>query len=791
MRIISKRTVFAAGLCMAILTLTASTAYAAVSFGQSQCNFVTDSAVHAEQSVAKPGYLQSYKDPVFGGKVTRITGDPGAAMATGGTWGSISRAGYETRPVWNADQSLILLENVNGGNGGALFIDGNTYQPVVQKSLVGTDQRWHPTDPNLMLYVGNASSSSCEFGVWNVRTGQKTVQMTVPGYVNCTMSGTGNWSDDSKVAAVVSTRVSDGKLIAFAVNTATGQKYPDIDLIAKGINYTSDDAIYTSPLGDLIFISSAITGGAGTADNGIVLDLQGNQVGSRWLEYGLPSHVDLSVDVNGNEVVVGTAKSGSYPGRIVMRDMRTGAITPLDAGGYAIITSTRNKRLPGWAFVNHSGRFSALDAANHPPYNGEIFAVKLDGSNVVTRFVQSHNDFTDYDNQGFVGPSPDGMRFVFASSWGAGRPVQTYVVDLRDLCSSTSTPAPAPAPSGNLLSQGQVATASSYDVGITASMANDGNANTRWVAGTGTFPQYWQVDLGAQHDLSQIKITSTTNAYLQYRVDVSSDNVNFVLALDKTANTITGDYSKALNALGARYVRITITGATSGFWAGFYEAQIYGSSQNSVPTAKLAASATSLTQGQSSTLTWSSTASQSCTGSGFSTGGAASGSVKVTPASTTTYSVSCSGSGGTASASATVSVTPVVTTPVLLSGGKPASASSSSSGNAPSAANDGNVNSRWVAGSRNFPQSWKVDLGASHSLSSAKIVSTVNAYLQYRIEVSSDNVNFTTVVNKTSNTVKGDYHDNISANGRYVRITVTGATSGFWAAFYEAQIFGK
>lgn len=431
-------------------TLVSAGAYATtVTFGQKQCNFVTDSQVKSIPSTAKPGYLQSYIDPVFGAKVTRVTGDQGTSISTGGSWGSIMRTGYETRTAWNADQSLIMFENFNGGTSGALFLDGNTYQPLFQKGLYGTDQRWHPTDPNSMVYVANGSSSNtCNFGLWNVRTGVATVQMTVSGYRDCTMSGTGNWSDDASVAAVVATRASDGKIVAFAVNQISKTKYPDIDLVAKGVNYTSDDAIYTSPKGDLMFISAALTGGSGTADNGIVFDLQGNQVGPRWLEYGLPSHVDLGIDVNGNEVVVGTAKSGSYPGRVVMRDMRTGAITPVDAGGYAIITSTRNKKLQGWAFVNHTGTFNSTDAANHPPYNGEIFAVKLDGSNQVARFAHSHNYFIGYDNQGFVSPSPDGTRFVFSSSWGAtnSSPIQAYVVDLRGLCSTTPTPTPTPSP---------------------------------------------------------------------------------------------------------------------------------------------------------------------------------------------------------------------------------------------------------------------------------------------------------------------------------------------------------
>ncbi|HVW82570.1 MAG TPA: LamG-like jellyroll fold domain-containing protein [Candidatus Paceibacterota bacterium] len=74
------------------------------------------------------------------------------------------------------------------------------------------------------------------------------------------------------------------------------------------------------------------------------------------------------------------------------------------------------------------------------------------------------------------------------------------------------------------------------------------------------------------------------------------------------------------------------------------------------PTASLSANPSSITSGQSSTLTWGSTNADSCTGTGFSTGGAAAGSAVVTPSQTTTYSVTCTGAGGQASAQTTVSV---------------------------------------------------------------------------------------------------------------------------------------
>lgn len=61
------------------------------------------------------------------------------------------------------------------------------------------------------------------------------------------------------------------------------------------------------------------------------------------------------------------------------------------------------------------------------------------------------------------------------------------------------------------------------------------------------------------------------------------------------------------------------------------------------PTAQLSATPTTIDAGSSSVLAWSSANTNVCTGSGFSTGGATSGTVVVSPSATTGYSVTCSG----------------------------------------------------------------------------------------------------------------------------------------------------
>ncbi|MGH6839157.1 MAG: hypothetical protein ACREDT_10220 [Methylocella sp.] len=425
-----------ASCAVSALSLATFASATTVQLGRNQCNLVVDSQTKTEPYVSKPAYLRSYTDPVFGTKVTRITGDPGTLIrAVDGTWDNVSRDGYSDRPVWNADQSLMLLENANGN----LFLDGNTYLPLFFRrsgAPYSNDDRWHPSQPSMMLYVANGRfSNTCEFGMWDVYTGAKTIQSMVSGYTGCTLGGTGNWSRDATRVAVDATRARDGKNVVFAVDLKSGTKYPDIDIVAQGfVNSTSVDWVSISPVGDLIYVNGALTNGVEQSDNTMIFTLSGSVV-QRWLEYGTPSHSDLTFDASGNEVAVGVAKTTigkATNGKVIMRNMRTGAVTSLDTGGWAIDTSARNINLPLWSF---HGIEDSTDTS-WPPYRDEIFAVKLDGSLTVARLAHTHNYPGDYQTQGFVVPSPDGLRFVFSSDWGApsGRPVQTYVVDMRPLC---------------------------------------------------------------------------------------------------------------------------------------------------------------------------------------------------------------------------------------------------------------------------------------------------------------------------------------------------------------------
>lgn len=107
--------------------------------------------------------------------------------------------------------------------------------------------------------------------------------------------------------------------------------------------------------------------------------------------------------------------------------------------------------------------------------------------------------------------------------------------------------------------------------------------------------------------------------------------------------------------------------------------------------------------------------------------------------------------------------------------------------------NDGSEYTRWCAkdGSEN---NWvKIDLGDNYKINSSEINwEKLNAY-KYKIEVSSDDKTWNTVVDKTANSTQLKItRDNFKAEGRFIKVTVTGGVSSrIWASIYELKVFGS
>lgn len=362
-----------------------------------------------------PGYLESYVDPAFGSKVTRITGEPGSAIRKlNSTWAKIARHRYSKIPAWNCDASLLLLGR-HQGRPPLLFLDGVNYQPLFgHDDSPGTEETWHPQKPDVMFFVKDNA-----LGEWNVRTNAITTLATFPGYTDLHFGPwEGNFTRDG--GRVVLTGKHGRVPVAFAYDLVKARQWPDLPL--KSINV---DWVSISPSGNYMVLNGGIS--AKDGDQTQVYDLDGSKVGPLWEEYGRPSHYDLTFDSDGEEVAVGVSKSDPDDGRVILRRLRDGRVTVLTSGGYASHASARNVGLPGWAFITYQQR-----GPDWPPYWDEVVMVKLDGSLTVRRIAQLRTRLTDYETEAHAVPSPDGRRVLWCSNWeaGKGKPIATFVAEV-------------------------------------------------------------------------------------------------------------------------------------------------------------------------------------------------------------------------------------------------------------------------------------------------------------------------------------------------------------------------
>jgi hypothetical protein len=363
----------------------------------------------AEAALASAKYLVPFNDPRFGNKIVKVTNPLNAVPGLGLTWEKVARHHYSIDQAWNADQTLLMM---GMGTPGRLFLNGSTYKPLFNRKHPGMI-RWHRTNPDLMVFVGNAG-----VGYWNVRKDLRQPQNPLTGYTDLNFGeNKGNLSDSGNVLAITAKRRSDGKKVMFAYNLSTARKYPDINMSAwYDIGWTT-----ISPKGTYIVSYSRKT--SSSNNQRLIFTLDGRLV-QNWTDYERPGHGDFMIDGNGYEVAVGRSKADDF--KLIKRRLVDGKISLLSDSIKASHMSARSLRSPGWAF----GSFvkDGSDASRYLPYTNEVTAISTDGTQKVRRLATHNSTENNYVSEVHASPSPDGKRAIFASNWGvSGGPVAAYV----------------------------------------------------------------------------------------------------------------------------------------------------------------------------------------------------------------------------------------------------------------------------------------------------------------------------------------------------------------------------
>lgn len=401
---------------------------------------IVDSAIHTMSSSSRPALRTPFTDPVFGTRITRITGDSGtlinSSLNATAAWGSLKRHVYSRHQPWNADESLFWIETNSGSGayGGNIFLNGQTYVPELLGSRPSgwVEGLWHDTDPNLMIYVTDNSINR-----WNVRTGVTTLLHSWSGTYNSMTLGNfgGEQSRDSDIWPIAANRVgTDNHYVVFAYKISTDSVLGLVDLTAlahAGIdanpsntgprdieNYVSYNGTYM-----LVYFTDEtsslynITGATGTL------------VRHRWAvsDQQRPSHGGMGIDLDGTTEVIYGRNAGSGSGRQSKTVLSTDVSTGFSPNAFSYHTCARtNARWVSSDFWPDS------DNANHIFVN-EVGITSKTGT-VYGRLCHIHKGtFIGYSNETHTCISPSGKRVAFKSSWQSATetPVDVYISDFR------------------------------------------------------------------------------------------------------------------------------------------------------------------------------------------------------------------------------------------------------------------------------------------------------------------------------------------------------------------------
>ncbi|MFZ4895615.1 discoidin domain-containing protein [Plantibacter sp. Mn2098] len=374
--------------------------------------------------------------------------------------------------------------------------------------------------------------------------------------------------------------------------------------------------------------------------------------------------------------------------------------------------------------------------------------------------------------------------------------------------SAPSEPATITMPDGSDLAKGKPVTASSYSEPNTPELAVDGDLSTRWAQAIGyPDPSWIQVDLGSNQDVSGVITTFELATGYKYRLEASTDEMNWTTIEDHTgqATTVPTNYSIPEHPVTGRYVRLSIVG-TNGNGGSIYGLEVYGtpsapSGDTQAPSAPGKPTADILLPSVLD-LGWAASTDDV----GVTSYAVYDGDTRIALTTEPTFRVTGLKPGSEHSftviardaalnESARSEAVPVtMPADTSLTTGKQVTASSFSEPNTPDKLVDGDLGTRWAQGIGLSDPSWvQVDLGAATQVKSVVATFELPSGYRYRLETSLDGQTWTTFDDRTAD--KTTQRTNYSFQGeavsaRYLRLTVVDSS---WngGSLWELQAYGQ
>lgn len=383
---------------------------------------VTDHGPHPMQPLAKPAPGQSYIDPAFGTKVTRVTDQFWAESGN-----RVIKTMYSTMQAWNADESIGMFWSRQYGH--ILYEGQPPYRALaLLRPHYPTDYDqilWDPIDPNVLYYPTNLNA--------------------VPLFVKQTMNPWETKGYHDFRTPPTNCPTDWGKLLKLGGDPQwMGYTRKIVGLQCGNTKFlysiTEDKVLVVGPEATP---NAPIVGPSETRAflDGHVLDLFLHDLGM--LSMANPGeHASMGSDSHGHDRWNAVAFDDPLPltGSLVSWDLLTqqprvivGPATGWPLPGSATHLSAIAPRAAGWVVV---GTVGGLPWGQGVLQN-EIILANVDTGEVCRLAHARTKAGTEREGPwGYWGEthpviSPSGKQIAFSSDWMGSDSVDTYVIDLR------------------------------------------------------------------------------------------------------------------------------------------------------------------------------------------------------------------------------------------------------------------------------------------------------------------------------------------------------------------------
>lgn len=389
---------------------------------------VNDKTNRPMTPLVKPAVGESYTDPVFGSKVTRITNSD--AISSG-----VAKTLYSTIQAWNSNESRLIL--YHRGTGHFLY-DGKNYSLIEQLNIAPSDIEqvfWSTAEPDVFYYPNKAIGSTVPTanGSYQLRGNelmkydvQKRLYQVVKDFNAQCPNNPITGGNDVQMPAL------NNEIFGFRCGSQGFVYQVSSDTITSLAGSSSSTAPQTFPSANRSYHQGRILNTTLSTERTLDLGTVSEHSSLGQLQNGNDAYFAVAFDGNNRN------RCGDGIGSLVVHDATNGSCRVLvgPANGYPYtLSGTHMSALayknPGWVVVSSVGYGTEGDSL----LEQELYLANTDPQNPKVCRIAHHRATGRRGSIGYFAEphpvlSPSGTRVLFSSDWNNSGKVDTFVIEL-------------------------------------------------------------------------------------------------------------------------------------------------------------------------------------------------------------------------------------------------------------------------------------------------------------------------------------------------------------------------